>query len=74
MSLAPPLAPVDAATEQDGYVCSCLQITACQLLATLAGNNVRTLRELRQIIGAGDGCTACHPILIRYLSAHNHGG
>ena len=74
MSLAPPLAPVEASTEQDGYVCSCLQITPCQLLATLAGNNVSTLRDLRRIIGAGDGCTACHPILKRYLSAHNHEG
>jgi len=74
VNLAASVAHPEASTERDGYVCSCLQITACQLRTTLASNKVNTLRELRQVIGAGDGCTACHPILMRYLTAHNRGG
>ena len=52
-----------------GYVCSCLRITERELLGTLSQPGIRTLRDLRRAIGAGDGCTACHPVLRRYLDA-----
>ena len=58
--------PVPRASE---YVCTCLRITECDLLATLSSPHVRTLRDLRRIIGAGDGCTACHDLLREYLAA-----
>ncbi len=48
-------------------VCECLQVTECQLLATLTQGEVQTLRDLRQATGAGDGCTACHHLLKQYL-------
>ena len=64
-SLAPPL-PVP---EPGEFVCTCLRITERQLLATLASPDVRTLCDLRRSIGAGDGCTACHGALQRYLDA-----
>ncbi len=48
-------------------VCRCLQITEHELLETLANKDVQTLKDLRRLIGAGDGCTACHPTLKRYL-------
>ena len=51
------------------YVCSCLRITECELLNTLSRADIRTLRDLRRTIGAGDGCTACHRTLQRYLDA-----
>ena len=51
------------------YVCACLRITEHELLSTLASTNVCTLRDLRRTIGAGDGCTACHRTLQRYLDA-----
>ncbi len=55
------------APREGRYVCACLRITERELLGTLASTNVRTLQDLRRTIGAGDGCTACHPALQRYL-------
>ena len=55
--------------EPDGYVCACLRVTECQLLATLRSSDISTLRDLRRAIGAGDGCTACHGALQSYLDA-----
>ena len=52
-----------------GYVCTCLRITECDLLAMLSSPHVRTLRDLRRTLGAGDGCTACHDLLRQYLEA-----
>lgn len=48
-------------------VCACLQITERQLLDALSATPIRSLRDLRRTLGAGDGCTACHPVLRRYL-------
>ncbi len=50
-----------------GYVCSCLQITERHLLDALSRAPVRSLRDLRRTLGAGDGCTACHDVLRQYL-------
>ena len=52
-----------------GYVCDCLEVTECALLETLSSPHVRTLRDVRRAIGAGDGCTACHDLLRQYLEA-----
>ena len=52
-----------------GFVCACLQITERQLLDTLSSTPVRSLRDLRRTLGAGDGCTACHDVLQQYLDA-----
>ena len=52
-----------------GYVCACLQITEQELLDTLSNEPVCSLRDLRRTTGAGDGCTACHDVLSRYLNA-----
>ena len=51
------------------YVCTCLRVTECELLAALSRPNVRTLKDVRCCIGAGDGCTACHGLLQQYLDA-----
>lgn len=53
----------------EGFVCACLRITERQLLDTLARAPACSLRDLRRTLGAGDGCTACHDELRRYLDA-----
>ena len=53
----------------EGFVCACLRITERQLLDTLARTPACSLRDLRRTLGAGDGCTACHRELQRYLDA-----
>mgnify|MGYP003317503411 CR=1 FL=1 len=63
--------PAPELPEDTGYVCSCLRITECQLLATLARTEIQTLRDLRRATGAGDGCTACHQTLKKYLKPNN---
>ncbi len=70
MDVQAPPAPMNAAAARDREICSCLHVTECQLLATLATRDIRTLRDLRRAIGAGDGCTACHQELKHILDAH----
>ena len=65
------LTPVAETDEDTNYVCGCLQITEHQLLSTLATKNIWTIRDIRKTIGAGDGCTACHHVLKRYLNVHH---
>jgi bacterioferritin-associated ferredoxin len=48
-------------------VCHCLQVTEEMLLDALAAFELRTVHEVRERIGAGDGCTACHRQLKRYI-------
>jgi bacterioferritin-associated ferredoxin len=48
-------------------VCRCLRITEADLLRAMGDAPIRTLKELRLHTGAGDGCTACHHLLVRYL-------
>ena len=69
MQLAVAPEATQPAPNEARYVCTCLRITECELLSTLSRANIRTLRDLRRTIGAGDGCTACHRTLQRYLDA-----
>ena len=48
-------------------VCRCLGVTEAVLVEALVTLEIRTLQELRRETGAGDGCTACHRLLERYL-------
>jgi bacterioferritin-associated ferredoxin len=48
-------------------VCHCLQITEELLLEALEAFDLRTVHEVRQHTGAGDGCTACHRQLRRFI-------
>ena len=49
------------------YVCPCLKITEEVLLEAIATSEITCLDDIRQRTGAGDGCTACHSRLKRYL-------
>ncbi len=48
-------------------VCRCLQVTEEALLSALNRFELKTVKEIREYTGAGDGCTACHKRLLRYL-------
>lgn len=51
-------------------VCRCLHVTEEALVTALQTLELRTLREVRQHTGAGDGCTACHQRLRELLEQH----
>jgi bacterioferritin-associated ferredoxin len=51
-------------------VCRCLRVTESVVLNALTTGGARSLKELRQETGAGDGCTACHRLLRGYLERH----
>jgi bacterioferritin-associated ferredoxin len=48
-------------------VCHCLQVTEEMLLEALASLDLRSVKDIRQHTGAGEGCTACHRRLGAYL-------
>jgi bacterioferritin-associated ferredoxin len=51
-------------------VCRCLQVTECAIVEVLRALPIRTLRDLRQHTGAGDGCTCCHVRLQALIERH----
>src|SRR5689334_5711120 len=51
-------------------VCRCLRVTESVVVRALTTGGARSLKELRQETGAGDGCTACHRLLRSYLERH----
>lgn len=52
----------------DRVVCRCLNVTESQIIQAVAMHDVNTLRELRHLTGAGDGCTCCHGQLQDYIN------
>ncbi len=50
-------------------VCRCLRVTENVLVEALAGGDVRSVTDIQRRTGAGEGCTACHVLLKRYLQA-----
>jgi len=48
-------------------VCECLQITEAALVEALTGREIKTIKDIRRLTGAGDGCNACHKLLKSYL-------
>jgi bacterioferritin-associated ferredoxin len=51
-------------------VCRCLRVTEEILTEAFATQDIRTLKDIRQHTGAGDGCMACHRRLKTYLDRH----
>lgn len=62
--------PDDCRSCDAQFVCRCLQVTQEHLVVTITTLGLRTLREVRQKTGAGDGCTACHRKLKSLLQEH----
>jgi bacterioferritin-associated ferredoxin len=48
-------------------VCVCLDVTEAALVEALTGREIKTLKDIRRLTGAGDGCNACHRRLKAYL-------
>jgi len=57
----------DCSTCPGRLVCHCLRVTEEVVLETVAALSLRTVKEVRQHTGAGDGCTACHRKIRRLL-------
>jgi len=51
-------------------ICRCLQVTEETLLEALATGEIGTVRDVRDATGAGEGCTACHRTIARYIERH----
>jgi bacterioferritin-associated ferredoxin len=65
--------PKDLSNRPAGrLICRCLQVTEETLLDALSRTEIRTVKELRVHTGAGDGCTACHRLLQKYLEQQNY--
>ena len=54
----------------DRVVCRCLKVTEQTVITAVTTLGVRTLKELGQATGAGDGCTCCHQELRAYLDVY----
>jgi NAD(P)H-nitrite reductase large subunit len=51
-------------------VCRCLKVTEEAVIHAIAILGLRTVKEIRQATGAGDGCTCCHKLLLRLIERH----
>ena len=48
-------------------VCRCLNVTEAEVVQVITRLELHTIKELQSHVGAGDGCTCCHPQLAEYL-------
>ena len=48
-------------------VCECLKVTEAQLLKAISRHEIESVADVISYTSAGDGCTACHPLLLDYL-------
>ena len=48
-------------------ICRCLNVTESQIVQAITTHDLRTIRELKRLTGAGDGCTACRTELQDFL-------
>ena len=58
-------------------VCECLGVSEDQILKAIETKKIQTVKDIIKYTQAGEGCTACHPMLKDYLDrAHRagHGG
>jgi len=52
----------------DRVVCRCLGVVEDTIISAIRYSGARTIRELRTITGAGDGCRCCQKELRHYLT------
>lgn len=55
---------------QDSYLCRCLKVTEAAALHAIETFDVRTLKQLGRITGAGTGCTCCHARIRDFMADH----
>jgi NAD(P)H-nitrite reductase large subunit len=51
----------------DRILCRCLRVRESTVVEAIVTLGLRTVSEIRQRTGAGDGCTCCHGELHRCL-------
>lgn len=54
----------------DRIVCRCLKVTESVIVEAVTTLGLRTVKEVRTVTGAGDGCTCCHQQIREYLEVH----
>ena len=54
----------------DRVVCRCLKVTEARIVEVVAGLGLRTVKDVRAVTGAGDGCTCCHKQIRQLIEAH----
>jgi bacterioferritin-associated ferredoxin len=51
----------------DKIVCRCLHVTEAQVMRMISRLELRTVRDVRNLTGAGEGCTCCHAKIQEYI-------
>jgi bacterioferritin-associated ferredoxin len=51
----------------DRILCRCLDVKESTVAVAILALGLRTVKEVRQHTGAGDGCTCCHALIRRCL-------
>ena len=54
----------------DRVVCRCLKVTEETIILAIREHGLTTVRELKTITRAGDGCMCCHRELKTYLQVY----
>ena len=54
----------------DRIVCRCLMVTEGTIVDAIVLLGLRTVKDVKQATGAGDGCTCCHSQIREYLEVH----
>jgi len=54
----------------DRVVCRCLGVVEDTIISAIRYQGARTVRELKTITGAGDGCMCCRQELRHYLTVY----
>ena len=52
-------------------VCRCLKIAEDAIIDAIRLGGATSVRDLKLMTGAGDGCAACHKSLNRYLTVYS---
>jgi NifU-like protein len=47
------------------YVCECLKVTEADVVEAIRAYGIRDIKDVIGYTQAGDGCTACHPALMK---------
>jgi|GEM_PF-2542588 len=54
----------------DRVVCHCFKVTEETVVAAIRRHGLVTVREVRQMTEAGDGCTCCHAEIRELIEIH----
>ncbi|MFO0796312.1 MAG: (2Fe-2S)-binding protein [Gemmataceae bacterium] len=55
---------------EDRIVCRCLKVTEGRIVEVVTTLGLRTVKEVRNVTGAGDGCTCCHKQIRALIEVH----